>query len=144
MTKRAHELYKQASLYSDDRLYRIVHLPTSGVMAAAGALAQLRDPFSALIVDKDEVTLILAEEELATFAPRLKDHEVLPQAYRLITFDLPLAPDVTGFMALISTALAAANVPIMPLAAFARDHILVPASHYDAARSALEKLRALP
>jgi hypothetical protein len=141
MAKRAHELFKQARLYSDGRAYRIVHLPVAGVMAAAGALAQLREPFSALIVDKDEVTLVLAEDELHTFAARLKSHEVLPETYRLITFDLPLEPDVVGFMALVSTALAAAGVPIMPLAAFARDHVLVPASHYDAAFGALQKLR---
>lgn len=109
-------------------------------MAAAGVLAQMREPFSALIVDKDEVTLVIADDLLEEYARRLKESEV-SEPYRLITFDGALEPTLIGFIAAISKALADAGVPILPLAAFQRDHILVPAAQFEAAWSALQKLQ---
>jgi len=76
------------------------------------------------------------------FAARLQGHEASPDRYRLITIDNDLGLELVGFMAYISTALAQAGVPIFPYAAYTRDHIVVPASHFDTAMTTLEKLRA--
>jgi len=38
--------------------------------------------------------------------------------------------------------LAAADVTILPLAAFSRDHLLVPAAQFDSALQALEALKS--
>ncbi len=140
MVSSAQELLAKIPLYTDGQVYRVLHLPTSGAMAAAGVIAQSRDPFSALIVDKDEVTLVIAEELLPEFTRRLPEHE-LSEPYRLITFDSVLEPTLTGFMAAVSKTLADAEVPILPLAAFQRDHVLVPASHFESAWNALQKLQ---
>jgi hypothetical protein len=45
-------------------------------------------------------------------------------------------------MAHISRALAAAGIPLMPLAAFSRDHLLVPSDKFDLTLKVLEKLRS--
>ena len=140
MTVSAKELLAAIPLYTDGQLYRVLHLPPSAAMAAAGVLAQMREPFSALIVDKDEVTLVIAEDLLEEYARRLKEREV-SEPYRLITFDGALEPTLIGFIAAISKALADAGVPILPLAAFQRDHILVPAAQFEAAWSALQTLQ---
>ena len=95
-----------------------------------------------MIVDKDEVTLIIPAEAVEDFAARLLDHRVSDSAYRLISFDLELDPSLTGFMAAIAGALAQAGVPILPLAAFSRDHLLVPADDFEAAWQALKQLQA--
>ncbi len=132
---------RQATLYTDDVLYRLIHLPTNEIMAGASVLAEIGEPFAALICDKDEVTLIIPADTVADFERRLRDQRVSESAYRLISFDLELEPTLTGFMARVSAALAAAQVPILPLSAFSRDHVLVPADQFAAAWDALEKLR---
>ena len=126
----------KATLYTDDTLYQLVHLPPAAVMASAVVVAEVAEPFSALIADKDEVTLLLSQDAWEEFARRLPDHR-LGGRYRLITFDLPLDPDLIGFLALISGILAEAGVSILALSAFERDHILVPADRFQAAWDAL-------
>ncbi len=141
MSSSAQKLLSKIPLYTDDQLYRVLHLPLAGVMVAAGIIAQSRQPFAALIVDKDEVTLVIADDLISEFAPRLPDHEI-SDPYRLITFDGVLELTLTGFMATISSALAAAGVPILPLAAFQRDHLLVPNAHFEVAWQTLQALQA--
>jgi hypothetical protein len=141
MDARLDGIFTSMTLYSDDVVYALIKLPARAVTAAAGVLAESGDPFAALIVDKNELTLVLADDELEEFAKRLPGYTRAETSYRLITFDIELPPDLTGFMARISTALAEAGVPILPLAAYSRDHILVPAEQYDTTINALEALR---
>jgi len=131
----------QATLYSDDVLYTLIHLPAPAITAGAGMLAEIGTPFSALIVDKDEVTLVLPQDAWQEFAHRLPDHRTAGD-YRLITFDLPLDLTMIGFMALVSRILAEAEVPILALSAFERDHVLVPAAQFQAAWDALHAAQA--
>jgi len=130
-----------ATLYSDDYLYRFVKLPVNGVTAAAGVIAQAGNPFSALLLDKDEITLMIEDEDFEEFKKRLLDHNVSDIRYRLITFDVELEPTLIGFMAHISTALAKANISIMPFAAFSRDHIFVNENDFERAIDILEQLK---
>jgi hypothetical protein len=144
MTLSARDALQRMTLYTDQQPYRYASLPLNRLTAAAGVLAEIRDPFTALIVDKDEISLILTEGDLEDFAKRLGQATISGSAYRLITFDLPLGEGMVGFMAIISAALAAANVSIMPFAAFQRDHILVPSEQFERAWSTLEQLRIAP
>ena len=132
----------QATLYSDDVVYRMVHLPANAIVAAASVLAEIAQPFSAIIVDKDEITVILAKDDLEDYARRLPGHRLSADDYRLITFDVVLAPELVGFMAAISQVLSDAGVTIMAYAAFERDHLLVPASQFERALAALRQLQA--
>ncbi len=131
-----------ARLYTDDQTYRLVKLPPQAVTAAAGVLAEVGEPFAALMVDKDEVTLVLTSADLEDFGRRLPGHTSSTTAYRLITFDVVLEPTLIGFMARISAALASAGVSIMAFAAFSRDHLLIPADQFETAWNALKKLQA--
>jgi hypothetical protein len=141
MAQTVEQALQQAKLYTDSTLYSLIHLPPNGIMAAAGVLAQVGEPFAALIADKDEVTLVIPADLVEDFSNRLREKRVGESDYRLITFDLELEPTLTGFMARVAAALAAANVPILPFAAFSRDHLLVPAEKFDAAWAALQKLQ---
>lgn len=136
------EILANATFYSDSEPYLVLKLPAAAIMVAASIIAEISDPFCALIVDKDEVTLVVPHEATEEFAKRLRGHEGNAIRYRLITIDAILPPDLVGFMATISTALAAAGVPIFPYAAFSRDHLLVPEAQFDAAMTVLQKLKA--
>lgn len=141
MVQTVEQALQDAVLYNDDYLYRFVKLPVNAITAAAGVVAQAGNPFSALLLDKDEVTLMIEDEDFEEFKKRLLDHEVSDVRYRLITFDIELEPNLIGFMAHISTALANANISLMPFAAYSRDHIFVNEADFDKAITILEKLK---
>lgn len=136
MTTAAQSL-KSATLYTDDVLYRVIRLPAPAIWAGASVLAEISEAFSAMIADKDEVTLVLPAGKWDMVKSRLPEHTTMTDSYRLITFDLPLEPDLIGFMALVSQILAQAHVSILPLAAFHRDHILVTHAQFEQAWDAL-------
>ncbi|MEQ8673359.1 MAG: ACT domain-containing protein [Aggregatilineales bacterium] len=129
------------TLYSDDTAYVFVKLPARAITLAAGLIAEVGSPFSALIIDKDEVSIMIVDEAIEEFAERLFDFSVSAEKYRLITFDIALDLSMVGFMAKISTALAKANVSIMTYAAYTRDHILVTEKQFDIAMKTLQDLQ---
>jgi hypothetical protein len=131
----------QASLYTDEFDYTLIHLPPTAITPAAVVFAEISDPFGALIADKDEVTLLLAEDDWNAYRHRLPDHATTGP-YRLITFDLELDPDLIGFMALVTRILAEAGVSILAFSTYARDHIFVQASDFQAAWDVLEAAQA--
>jgi hypothetical protein len=129
-------------LYTDNRDYRLVKLHPRAITAAAGVVAELGEPFAALIVDKDEVTLLMPDEAWTDFAARLPGHIAADTLYRLITCDVALDLSLVGFMARVSRALADAGVSILPYSAYTRDHIFVPADKLNVAMAAIEKLKS--
>lgn len=129
----ASEVFSNTVLFTDDALYVLVHLPAPAITAGAAVLAEIGTPFSALVVDKDEVTLLVPQAGWDDFADRLPDHRLADEAFRLITFDTPLSPDLVGFMALVSRLLAEAEVSILAISAFERDHVCVPAEQFEKA-----------
>ncbi|MDE2748692.1 MAG: ACT domain-containing protein [Chloroflexota bacterium] len=141
MTASADALLRQARLVSDGQDYRILRLPPQAITLAAGVLAEVGQPFAALIVDKDEVTLLLPEEAVSAFDSRLRRAQMSEEMYRLITLDVRLDPDLVGFIARIADILAAEGIPILSAAAYSRDHILVPAQDFDKAIQALRQFQ---
>ena len=142
MTQTVEQALAAAKLFSDDQDYLFIQLPAKAIMAAAGIIAQIGEPFCALIVDKDEVSLVIPADALADFKERLPNYQASNKAYKLITFDIQLDMSLVGFMAKVSRALADAGIPIMTFAAYSRDHLLVPAEQLSVAMAALVKLQS--
>jgi len=130
------QAFTQTTISTDDATYRLIHLPAPAIWAAAGVLAEIATPFSALVADRYEVTLLLPEGIWQDFANRLPDRREGGE-YRLITFDQPLDPALVGFLAIVTRVLAEAQIPLLALSAFERDHVLVPAAQFTAAWDAL-------
>lgn len=128
----AQEFFKKAVLFTDDVEYVMVSLPARAITLAAAILAEINDPFGCLIVDKDEVTLTIPAECLEDYRERLR-HAHFSEPMRLITFDIVLPPTLTGFMAFVADLLAQAKIPIIPIGAYHRDHLLVSAEHFQKA-----------
>jgi hypothetical protein len=136
------KIIKESKLYTDGKPYTLLRLHARAITVGASVVAELAEPFSSLIVDKDEVTLVIPADSVEAFETRLRDYQIAETQYRLITFDIELDMSLVGFMAHISQALAEAGVTILPYAAYTRDHLLVPADQFNKAWSTLEKLRA--
>lgn len=130
-----------ATLYSDDHIYRFIQFPANGITVAAGILAEASLPLSALLVDKDEVTLMIPNEVYEEFERRFKHAIVSEIEYNLITFDVVLEPTLVGFMAHLTRALADANISVLPFSAYSRDHIFVSASDFESAMTTLKSLQ---
>lgn len=130
-----------ATLFTDNQVYRFVQLPANGITVAAGILAEASLPFSTIIADKDEVTLMLPSEAYDEFQRRLKHAIVSNITYRLITFDVVLEPTLVGFMAHITEALAEAKISVLPFSAYSRDHLFVSEMDFDRAMSTLQALQ---
>jgi hypothetical protein len=143
MTLTVEQALAQASLYTDDIDYVLLRLPAVAIIAAAGVVAEIGEPFCALIIDKDEVSLVIPAAALEDFAARLPGHQGGEKHYRLITFDIVLDLTMVGFMARVSATLAEVGVSILPLAAYTRDHILVSADQLNIAILALENLKSI-
>lgn len=74
--------------------------------------------------DKYEITLLLDETDFASVRNNLENAKV-EIGFRLLTFEIVLDFNVFGFLAEITRILAEAEIPIVALSAFSRDHILV-------------------
>ncbi len=74
--------------------------------------------------DAYETTLLLDEIDFANVRNALENAKI-ESNFRLLTFDVELDFSVIGFLAEISRILAEAEISIIALSAFSRDHILV-------------------
>lgn len=141
MTQTLKEVLASTGISSDGYDYRLLRLPANAITLAAGLIAESGIPFCAAIADKDELSLLLRDDVQQEFSKRLRAADISDQVYRLITFEAQLKPSLVGFMAKISQALAAADIPILVYAAYSRDHIFVPQPHFDAAMRTLGALQ---
>ena len=142
MTDSIQRILEKAILYTDDQPYSLVKLPSQAITAAASIVAEIGQPFSALIVDKDEVSILAPSQLVSEFSTRLRDHMLNPITYRLITFDIELEPDLVGFIAYVSVALADAGISILPYAAYSRDHLFVSEEQFDETITVLKNLQS--
>ncbi len=141
MSQTVADALRRASLYSDGRIYRMLKLPPNAITLAAGVVAEIGLPYCALIVDKDEVTLMIPDEAQKAYSARLRAAITSEREYRLITPDAALAPELVGFMALIAQSLASANIPILAVSAYSRDHLFVSSDDFDTAMRTLQRLQ---
>ena len=74
--------------------------------------------------DKFETTLLLDEVDFAAIRGALGDAKI-ERGFRLLTFDIELDFSVVGFLSEIAKILSAAEISIVALSAFSRDHLLI-------------------
>jgi hypothetical protein len=146
------EAFQNGTLYSDQEIYKFLKLPTaasSSILQAMSKLPTKQDNnnqaavFQAFMVDKDEITVMLPSFHFDELQKDIADieYEVGPISYRIITFDVVLAPTLVGFMAVVTRTLADANISVLPFAAYSRDHIFVSEADFDRALLVLNRLK---
>jgi hypothetical protein len=110
----APETFTLISLRHDDWLKLLENPELSPRMTA---------PFM-IFRDKFETTLLLDAADFNTLRHAVRDAKI-ERNFRLLTFDVELDFSVVGFLAEISRILAEAEIPIVALSAFSRDHLLI-------------------
>ena len=74
--------------------------------------------------DNREVTLLVDEIDFKTIRHAIRDAKTQGN-FRLLTFNIELDFNVVGFLAEVSKILAEAEISIVALSAFSRDHLLI-------------------
>lgn len=86
-----------------------------------------------------EVTLLLDETDFETIRVGLREAKI-ERGFRLLSFDIEMDFSVVGFLAFISNKLAEADISIVALSSFSRDHFLVKQQDLAKALKVLRKL----
>jgi hypothetical protein len=137
--EQARRLWARTKFHIWPERYWLVSLDTGLTREAAVLLASHPKRFAALIRERDEVSLTIAERPWRRSRLRRRA-KAESGPFKAITFDIPLDLDVVGYMAPATARLATAGISIVPQCAFRKDHLLVPA---DKAVKALRALRKL-
>ena len=124
-------------LYLPETRFVVASLKLEAYRDALDGLADVSG-FMSLTRDKNEVTLIVSEEEWARLAPRFPQAEVQPRR-RMIAFDTVLDFTVVGFIAEISRALAEAGISILNTSTYRTDIVFVAESRFDDAVAAVKR-----
>jgi hypothetical protein len=158
------EAFQNGTLYSDKETYKFLKFPTSQASSLLQSLLSIINKsnannnggqhFQAFMIDKDEISVMLSWEQFQQFQLMHNNsnddngsnnesmvYEVESLSYRLITFDVVLAPTLVGFMAVVTRDLADAHISVLPFAAYSRDHIFVSQQDYDTALTVLQNLK---
>ncbi len=130
-------VFAHTSIYTDDQEYAIIDLPLSS-LERAGALLEVLQPFAALVVDKDELTVVVPTESWEVLGEQFPE-AAAETGYRLITLDLPLELGLVGYIAMLTDVVARAGVSLLVFSAYQRDHLLVPDTDFQRAIEALER-----
>lgn len=106
-------------------------------------LINVSDPFIQCIAEPEMFTLVVPEatwREVQAAFPRAH----VQQPFRVISFALDLPPDLVGFLARVTDALAHAGVSVLAVCSYARDYVMVRDEDLPAATQALHALFAPP
>lgn len=117
----------------------VVGLAPRERLLALRLLPGVTGSFWQLVVEPDVVTLVVAESEWRVIGQAFP-HARVERHYRAISFDLDLPDGLVGFMAAVSGALAAADVPLLAVCGYTKDHLLVRDQHLEAALAAIDTL----
>jgi hypothetical protein len=141
MDPRAKDTWARTRLLVWPEAYVLASFDLSERKAAAVLVAETRDAFAALVVERDEVSLTLPEPAFHASPLRARaKSESGP--WRAITLDIDIELNVVGYLAPAAERLARAGVSIVPQCAFLKDHLLVHARDLDAALRTLEGFAA--
>lgn len=125
------------SLYLPETRYAVATLPLEHYDEAVACLREA-EGFVSLTRDKEEITMIVAEETWHKFAQRFPG-AVAQEGRRLIRFDTVLDFSVVGFIAEVSRALADADISILSISTYRTDAVLVHESRFDDAVNAIKQ-----
>lgn len=120
------ELLKTAEVEIAPETFFLVSLPHADwtkLLENPELSPRMTAPFM-IFRDKWEVTLLLDEIDFGTIRHAIREAKTEGD-FRLLSFDIELDFNVVGFLAEVARILAEAEVSIVALSAFSRDHLLI-------------------
>jgi hypothetical protein len=125
------------SLYLPETRFAVARFPLEHYGELVACLGEVED-FVSLTRDREEITLIVAEDIWRKLEPRFPG-AVAQGRRRLVRFDTVLDFSVVGFIAEISHALAESDISILSISTYSTDAVLVHESRFDDAVTAIKQ-----
>lgn len=122
----ASELLKKTRVEVAPETFHLVGLPHADwlkLLENPELSPRMTAPFM-IFRDNREVTLLLDDEDFGTIRHAVRDAKT-DGNFRMLTFDITLNFGVVGFLAEITRILASAEISVVALSAFSRDHVLI-------------------
>jgi hypothetical protein len=116
-----------------------VSLPHESLIEALSIVSSAVGHFSAVVVERDEVSLTVEEELWKTHTGAIPHHSA-DGPYRAITLKLNVDLGISGYFAPAAERLADAGISIVPQCAFLKDHVLIRATDAERAVEIMENL----
>jgi hypothetical protein len=116
--------------------YHVVSLPLGGVASAVEIVSRCAGTFASLLLERDEVSVVVPE----IFRERFPSIARSAGPYRVVTLDIDVDLNASGYLAPAAERLAKAAIPIVPQCGFLKDHILVRDRDAKRAVAVLERL----
>lgn len=129
-------------LYLPPTRYVVACLPPADYRTAVDCLHEAvtdAESFVSLIRDKQEITLMIAEDDWRRISPRFPEARARGD-WRMIRFDTVMDFSVVGFIAEVSRALAEADISILSISTYSTDAVLVHDSQFVAAVTAVKQV----
>jgi hypothetical protein len=119
--------------------YLLVSLPPAALAAAATLMAKAAGPFTAMVVEKEEVSLTLRRDAWLAASEKI-DVLAVAGPYRVVTLDLVIDLNVSGYLLPAAERLAQAGIAIVAQCAYRKDHLLIRSEDAQSAVSILTQL----
>lgn len=133
------EVLAQISWHARPERFVVAGLEPRERLLALRLLMGVTGAFWQLFVEPDMLTLVVPEAEWRAISHAFP-HARVERNYRAISFEMDLPDGLVGFMAAISGALAGANIPLLAVCGYTKDHLLVREEYLHAALEAIEAL----
>lgn len=121
--------------------YMLVSLPPGALATAATLMTATAGRFAAVVVEKEEVSLTLPREAWVAASGQV-DVLAVAGPYRVVTLDLAIDLDVSGYLLPAAERLAQAGIAIVAQCAYRKDHLLIRSEDAELAVSILTQLSA--
>jgi hypothetical protein len=135
LKERAREIWSRTRVHVWPDTYVLASLPPAALGDAASLVAGASG-FGALVVERDEVSVTVAEARW--LESHLASSGRTEGPFRALTLDVDIELDVCGYLAPAAALLAEAGVAIVPQCGFLKDHLLVRQEDLDPAVRVLE------
>lgn len=126
MSRSAEDILRSAKLVVSPETFHVVSVDHDRWQELLSDPALSPRMASEFLIFKDrwEVTIVVDDDDFRNLSTGLGDSAV-ERNFRLLSFDSEMDFDVIGFIAAVSSVLAASGISILPFSSFRRDHVLV-------------------
>lgn len=121
--------------------YVLVSLPPAALATAATLVAKAAGRFAAVVVENEGVSLTLRRDAWLAASEKI-DVLAVAGPYRVVTLDLEIDLNVSGYLLPAAERLAQAGIAIVPQCAFRMDHLLIRSEDAETAVSILTRFSA--
>jgi len=104
--------------------FLIVKLPLKETVVIKDKIKQITDTFFSLIINKEEITLVVPENEWKKISDSFLELKI-ERTYKIISLDLPLQWTVTGYMSYIARLLSEVGISIGVISCYSKNYLLI-------------------